>query len=69
MGFTYQLLFPNGDDAGTFESSRSDWRPGDDFRGDGNVLYRIRAVIPLPLIEEFVDRPLYGCWEVERLGV
>jgi hypothetical protein len=24
-------------------------------------------MIPLPLIEEFVARPLYGCWEVEPL--
>jgi hypothetical protein len=39
-----------------------------EFRGDGNVRYRIRAVIPLPLIEEFAERPLYGCWEVERVA-
>jgi hypothetical protein len=31
------------------------------------VRYRITAVIPLPLIEEFVERPLNGVLEVEPL--
>src|SRR5260221_11654776 len=55
MGFRYELRTPGGDDAGTFESSVSDWQAGDEFRGAGNVGYRITAVIPLPLIEEVVD--------------
>jgi hypothetical protein len=29
------------------------------------VEYRIVAVIPLPLVEEFVEGPLSGVWEVE----
>jgi hypothetical protein len=67
MGFPYTLRFADGDDAGTFESSRSDWQPGDEFRADGKVLYRIRAVIPLPLMDEFLEHPLSGRCEVEAL--
>ena len=55
MGFKYELRTRDGDDVGTFESSVSNWRAGDEFRGAGNVKYRITAVIPLPLIEEFVE--------------
>jgi hypothetical protein len=67
MGFRYELRTPDGDDAGTFESSVCNWQVGDEFRGAGNVRYRITAVIPLPRMAEFVDRPLYECWEVERI--
>jgi hypothetical protein len=66
-GYRYELRTPDGDDAGTFESGFCNWRAGDEFRGAGNRRYRITAVIRLPLIEEFVDRPLYGCMEVVPL--
>ena len=45
----------------------SNWRAGDEFRGAGNVEYRITAFVPLPLVEEFVDDALCGILEVERL--
>jgi hypothetical protein len=45
----------------------SNWQPGDEFRGPGNVKYRITAVIPLSLIEEFVEGSLSGVLEVEPL--
>jgi hypothetical protein len=67
MGFRYELRLPDGDDAGTFESTVSDWQVGDEFRGAGNVRYRISAVIPLPLVEEFVDDAMCGIWEVEPI--
>jgi hypothetical protein len=67
LGFRYELRFPDGDDAGTFESAVCNWQAGDEFRGDGNVLYRIRAVIGLPLIQEFIEKPLSAVLEVERL--
>ncbi len=67
MGFRYELKTPDGDDAGTFESSRSDWRAGDVFIGHGNTRWRILAVVSLPLLEEFVAKPLCGLWEVERI--
>jgi hypothetical protein len=54
-------------DAGTFESSVSNWQPGDEFRGAENRRYPITAVIPLLLVEEFVERPLSGDLEVEPL--
>jgi hypothetical protein len=38
---------------------------GDVFRAEGNRQFRIRAMVPLERIEEFVGRPLYGVWEVE----
>ena len=56
MGFKYELRTGDGDDAGTFESSISNWQPGDEFHGAGNVRYRITAVIPLRLIDEFVHK-------------
>jgi hypothetical protein len=67
MGFRYELRTKDGDDAGTFESTVCDWQAGDEFRRAGNRRYRITAVISPPLIEEFVDRPLYGCMEVVPL--
>ena len=67
MGFRYELRYLDGDDAGTFESAVCDWQAGDEFRGDGNVLCRVRAVIPLPLVEEFIANPSAAILEVERL--
>ena len=60
MGFKYLLHTPDGDHLGLFESMRCDWQAGDEFRGDGNVPYRIVSLIPLPRIEEFVKRPTHG---------
>jgi hypothetical protein len=65
MGFRYELRLADGDDAGTFETTVPDWQVDDVFRGEGNRQFRIRAIVPLERIEEFVDRPLYGVWEVE----
>ena len=67
MGFKFELRTADCGDAGTFETGICNWQPGDEFRGAGNVEYRITAVIPLPLIEEFVERPLNGVLEVEPL--
>jgi hypothetical protein len=33
----------------------------------GNVRARVRAVVPVEIVEEFVDRPIYGFLEVEWL--
>jgi hypothetical protein len=65
MGFRYELRLTDGDDAGTFETGVADWQIGDVFIGQGNRKFRICAMVPLERIEEFVDRPLYGVWEVE----
>ena len=65
--FKYELKFGDGDDAGTFESSRYDWQAGDELRAAGNIRYRVTAVIPHELVAEFVDSPLTGLLEVERL--
>ena len=35
MGFRYEPRLPDGDDAGTFETSASDWRVGDTLGPDG----------------------------------
>jgi hypothetical protein len=55
------------DDAGTFETSASDWKNGDTLIADGNRRYRATAVIPLPRLEEFLDGALNGVLEVEQL--
>jgi hypothetical protein len=67
MGIRYLLRFPGGEDAGTDVTNLSDWQVGSEFIGDGNVSHRIRAIIPVPLMEEFIDRDaeLYEAWEVE----
>ena len=67
MAFKYELKFADGDDAGSFESTRCDWKAGDELRAAGNVRYRVTAVVPLELVAEFIDRQLAGILEVERL--
>jgi hypothetical protein len=42
-------------------------QPGDEIRADGNRRLRVLAVIPVAVISEVVDRPLYGALEVEPL--
>jgi hypothetical protein len=65
--FQYELKTADGDDAGTFESERCDWQPGDELIGHGNARWGITAVVPLEQIAEFIDRPLAGILEVEQL--
>jgi hypothetical protein len=62
------LKTADGDDAGTYESIRCDWQPGDELRASGNTRYRVTAVVPLELVEEFVEKPLYASLEVEPLA-
>jgi hypothetical protein len=57
----------DGDDAGTFETSSSDWKVGDTVIADGNRRYKVTAVVPLEKIAEFVDGALNGVLEVEPL--
>ena len=63
--FRFELRLADGDDAGTFETSASDWHVGDTLIADGNRRYRVTAVIPLEKIAEFVDGALNGVLEVE----
>jgi hypothetical protein len=67
MAFKFELKLPNGDDAGTLVSNEWNWRPGDEIRAHGNKRYRITAVVPLPVIGEFVDGATYALLEVEPL--
>jgi hypothetical protein len=69
MTYTFELKTADGDDAGPFTTSEGTWQPGDEFIGQGNTRGRIRAIAPLPVIEEFVlGVPLSGIWEVELAG-
>ena len=65
MGFSYELKYPDGGDAGTFETNLSDWAVGDTFRADGNRQLRITSIIPAELVAEFIEGPVRGVWEVE----
>jgi hypothetical protein len=65
MAIRYELRLAEGD--GTFDTNLSDWHVGTEFWGDGNVQYRITAIIPIAKIEEFVDAPLHEVWEVEPI--
>jgi hypothetical protein len=66
MGFRYQLRDATGDDLGEAEYA---YEPpvGDTIRLEGNRRARVLAVIPLEVVQEHVDRPLYGMLEIELL--
>jgi hypothetical protein len=67
MAFRFELRFPDGDDAGSIETSEANWHPGDTLIGHGNTRYRITAVIHDRTVEEFIEKPLAGVLEVEPL--
>jgi len=64
VGFPYALRLSDGTDAGEAEYAYQP-QAGDTVHVDGNQRMRVRAVVPVLVIEEFVDRPLYGVLEVE----
>lgn len=63
--YRYELRSPDGDDLGTFETSESSWQVGDELRAEGNVRYRITAIVPRERMSEFVDGAAVDLWEVE----
>ena len=60
------LRLEDGSDAGEVELAQPA-SAGEEIRVTGNVRARGRAVVPLEIVEEFVDRPVYGFLEVEWL--
>lgn len=44
MGFKYELRLENGDTLGSFESSLSNWKVGEDLHYNGRERYRVMAV-------------------------
>ena len=66
MSFRYMLRLEDGSDAGEVELTQPA-NIGEELRVTGNVSTRIRAVVPVETVEEFVDRPIYGFLEVEWL--
>jgi hypothetical protein len=66
MAIRYGLRLADGGDAGTFETNLSDWQPGMELRGHGNVLYRITAIIPADVYDDFDDE-YAGLIEVEPI--
>ena len=66
MSFRYMLRLEDGSDAGEVELEQPA-NVGEEIRVTGNVRARVRAVVPVEIVEEFVDRPLYGFLEVEWL--
>ena len=72
MGFVavtnlFRLVSAGGDTLGSLESAVPDWQAGDTVAVADDVQYRVRSVIPLERIAEFVDDPLHGVLEVEPL--
>ncbi len=65
MGFKYQLLWADGDDAGDAEYPDGSMEAGDEIRINGNRLVRVRSVIPVELAAEFVDDAVYSTLEIE----
>ncbi len=66
MSFRYMLRLEDGFDAGEVELEQPA-NVGEELRVTGNVKACIRAVVPVEIVEEFVDRPIYGFLEVEWL--
>ena len=62
----FRLVSPEGDTLGSVESA-VDWQPGDTVTATDHVQYRVRSVIPLERIAQFVDEPLNAVLEVEPL--
>ena len=58
------LRLEDGSDAGEVELDQPATE-GEEIRVTGNVRARIRAVVPVEIVEEFVDRSLVGFLEVE----
>ena len=63
----FRLVSAEGDTLGSLELAVPDRQPGDTVTAADDVQYRVRSVIPLERIAEFVDEPLYGVLEVEPL--
>jgi hypothetical protein len=66
MSFRYILRLEDGSDAGEVELGQPA-NVGEEIRVTGDVRARIQAVVPVEIVEEFVDGPLYGFLEVEWL--
>jgi hypothetical protein len=66
MSFRYMLRLEDGSDAGEVELGLPA-NVGEEIRVTGNVRARVLAVVPVEVVEEFVDRPFYGFLEVEWL--
>jgi hypothetical protein len=64
--FRFELRLADGDDAGTFETAELGWTVGDTLVANGNR-YRVTKIVPLQLVQEFVDGALNGFLEVERV--
>jgi hypothetical protein len=60
------LRLEDGSDAGEAELEQPA-KAGEVILVTGNVRARVRAVVPVEIVEEFVDRPLYGFLGVEWL--
>jgi hypothetical protein len=67
LGYRYQLRTRDGGDSGEVEYPDGGIKAGDEIRIAGNVRMRVHAVVPVELVEEFVDRTLYGILEVGPL--
>jgi hypothetical protein len=69
VGVTYELRFPDGADAGTFETNVYDWQVGDVFHANGNRVLRITAIVPVATMGEFIDTDddMNEVWEVEEV--
>ena len=61
--FTFRLYLRNGEQIGTFTTIRPDWLIGDEFRGNGDVRYRIVGMVPREHLGDNAD--VTGLWTVK----
>ena len=66
MSCRYTLRLKDGSDAGevTLEQPAT---VGDSIQVSGGVRARVRAVVRVKIIEEFVENPHYGIFEIDWL--
>ena len=61
MKFKFELISPDGQNVGSFESTVLSWRPGDTVIASGNIAYRVVNVIRLKRISGVRGRAAERC--------
>ena len=69
IGRLYRLTYPDGEDAAEFHSNAADWKPGDTFTTGAGRHQRIKRIVPLARMSEFLDELEYELWEVESAEI
>ena len=67
MGMRFTLVNTDGEILESVEVAENRWQTGDVVYASGARRFRVVSVIPVERLSEFVDEPIGGVLEVERL--